>query len=173
MHRKYFSIVLTILFTGCSSIAMNRTVNSVDKRYLEEKLGSYTIIAIPLSRSYINYLKAVDRQSQISDDKTLSDKLQSMRYRENQFFLFEIRHLKVLNIKKGDFMFSLCDAKGRNRIDEIFHFEKMFSDTVLGNAWIIKTREPITSENFSADELPVTLNIKFLNQEMQYEISPR
>ncbi len=173
MQKKYLTFVLIILVTGCSSISMKKTINSVDRAYLEKKLGSYTILVLPASESYINYIKAVDRQSQLADDDKSSDRLQALQYRENQFFLFEIRHLNVVDVKKSGFRFSMIDAKGRSQIGRVIYFEKMYSDTVLGDEWIIIAKKPITSENFSVDELPLVLNIKFLNQEMQYEISPK
>jgi len=146
-------------------------VNNVSREQVESKMGDYTIIVMPLKKSYLDYMKAMDRQSQISDNRG-SEKIQSIEYRDNQFFVFEIRHIDMYVIKKGDFTFTMTDAKGNNQVEVIMYFEELFSDTVLGEMWIIKTRQSITEENFSEDELPVTFNIRFIGQEMEYQIMP-
>jgi len=170
--KKVFVILIALsVLGGCSSISMKRTVNDVSREQVKSKMGDFTIVVMPLKKTYFNYIKTQDMQSQGSSDE-VSDKLQSLQYRENQFFLFEIRHIDMYVIKKGDFTFSMTDVNGINQLDDIMYFEELFSDTVLGEMWILKTKKPITKENFGEGELPVTLNIQFLGQEMEYHITP-
>lgn len=171
MKKPVLFLLLVCLLPACSSINMKRTVNNVSRQQVENKMGGYTIIAMPLKKSYLDYLKAMDMQSQISDNRG-SEKIQSIEYRDNQFFVFEIRHIHMYVIKEGDFTFTMTDAKGNNQIENIMYFEELFSDTVLGEMWIIKARQPITQENFDEDELPVVFNVKFIGQEMEYQITP-
>lgn len=87
MHKKYLSIVLSLLFIGysCMGMKINRTVNNVDREYMENKIGGHMVLLMPWDEYTFNYVKAAYRQSRISDDDASSDTLQSLRYQELQY----------------------------------------------------------------------------------------
>jgi len=170
--KKFIFLFVALIFSGCGTVSMTRTVNNVSEDEVKKKLGTYTIIVTDVSREYLNYIKAMDRNSQMGDD-TSSAKLQSLQYGENQYYLFEIRHINVYPVKQGDFIFTLKDATGQSQMADILYFEKLYSDTVVSEEWIIKVKKPVTVKQYSQNELPLTLNIKFLGQEMEYKIIPK
>ena len=167
--------LLAATICGCSSISVNESGSQEADEQVKKIVGAHTFVLWYLDQSRFNYQKAVLNQSVYSPatgEKGVN-KLESWPWEENRYFLLELRHIIPYDIKKGDFSFSMTDAKGTNLIEDMMAASGAFSDTVQLKSWYIKTGKAITAANFTAEAQPVTLTVNFFKgQKKTYTLTP-
>ena len=182
--RHYIAtvIVALIIIAGCSSPSIRNTEESISRDMLNQQIGLISIDFQSPDETYYNFIIQKTREGIIENNtKSLEEKnrlvayLQEFSFSENRFFLFRIRHTKPVHRVKDGTKFSFVNAAGSSIIAKKLETTVKWSGngTMYEQCFIFKTIKPVTAQNFSKDESPLTFSAQFMgSQKMVYTITP-
>ncbi|HPB84116.1 MAG TPA: hypothetical protein PK200_18935 [Spirochaetota bacterium] len=183
MRYSIITLLCAVIITaGCSSVSINNTEKHVSETMLEQQIGLISIEFQDPGDTYFNFIMKNTREGIIEDStKSLAEKnkiiagLQDFNYISNRYFLFRIRHTKPVHREKGAAKFTFVDAVGSDVIAKMVDTTVKWSGdgTMYEQCFIFKTVRPVTAENFSKKQLPLTFTAEFMGtQKMVYTVTP-
>ena len=173
-------LILTAM--GCTSPGIRTVESNISEDLLEDRIGLISVgLQVP-GETYFNFIIKKTREGIIDDNRnTLAQKnnlvahLNHFKYKNNQYFLFRIRHTKSVHRQKGFSKFSFVDANKKSVISKILDTTIKWSGdgTMYEQIFLFKTVKPVTRENFSESVSPLKFSAQFMkNQKQTYSITP-
>ncbi len=184
MKRIVIAGVLVSLCVGglMAGPKIKETESAVSKKELKESIGLMSIDFKILERSYFKFVMDKTKEGIIEDPalslavkKRKVEHLASFENERKNCLVFWIRHTKPLHRTKDGVVIRVTDAKGKSVPCTFLDTTLKWSGdgTMYEQLFFIKPEKGLQKQNFSPDEIPLTVVIQFMKtQKKVYAVTP-
>ena len=172
--KKTAALLMMLLFfhAGCSSPGIRQTESTIDKAKMYQSFRMINIDFKVLWESYFNFLIKKTEEGIIENPNISLDEkkktvalLKSMKFVENQIFLYRIRHLKAVHREKGGMKFTFTDARGGNLVTGTLDTTLKHSGdgTFYEQCFLFLLNRPVTKKNFTEAQSPLKFTVQYID----------
>ena len=183
MIRSLAVTLVVLFFSSCYSFSLVR--DDINKKYIYESFGDYSwVYSGEFPGTHYNLLEQAGRNSIMQDSGTsmkekeeeIKNFKEKFKWEKNSFYYIWLYSNNAFTDKEIDFKLDLVDRNLNSIVDyrQKFWIKVLFGYGGTQNHyyWIIKSKKPITKDNYDESQLPIYLNVTFPNGKVRrYQIT--